>query len=163
MLIDGPRLWLTVAALTATGLMAGFFFAWSTIGMLGLRRAPDEQGLRVMQEINRAANASTIFLLGFLGTPALCVAVGVSALTNIDHVASAYQLVASALYLVGAFGLTLAYHIPRNNELDRLDPDAPESVASWRHYSTVWTAWNHVRTVAPLASTVLYAFAIRAR
>lgn len=163
MMIDGPRLWLTVAALTATGLMAGFFFAWSTIGMSGLRRAPDEQGLRVMQEVNRAANASPIFLFAFLGTPALCVAVGVSALMNIDDAASAYQLVASALYLVGAFGLTVAYHIPRNNELDRLDPDAPASVTSWRRYAAVWTAWNHVRAIAPLASTVLYALAIQAR
>jgi uncharacterized membrane protein len=162
MLIDGVRQWLTVAGLAATGLMAGFFFAWSTIGMMGLRKAPSEHGLRVMQEINRAANASPIFILGFLGTPALCVAIGVSALMNIDDAASPYQLVASALYLVGAFGLTIAYHIPRNNELDRLDPDAPASIDAWRRYAAVWTAWNHARTVAPLASTVLFAMALRA-
>lgn len=163
MLIEGLRQWLTVAGLAATGLMAGFFFAWSTIGMMGLRAAPNEHGLRAMQEINRAANASTTFLIAFLGTPALCVAIGVSALTNLDDAASAYQLVATALYLVGAFGLTMTYHIPRNNELDRLDPDAPASIAAWRHYAAVWTTWNHVRTVASLGSTVLYAIALRAQ
>lgn len=161
-MIDGPRLWLTVAALSATGLMAGFFFAWSTITMQGLRQAPDAQAMRVMQKVNQAANASPVFLLAFLVTPALCVAVGATALANLDDEASVYQLVASALYLVGAFGLTVAYHIPRNNELDRLDADAPGSAEAWRHYAAVWTAWNHVRTVAPLVATVLYACALRA-
>lgn len=160
-MIEGVRRWLTVAGMASTGLMGGVFFAFSAFVMTGLRRSPAEQGMRVMQEINRAATASPAFMLAFLGTPALCIAIGVSALADIGDAASAYQLIASALYLVGAFGLTMVYHVPRNNALDRLDPDAPSSIDAWTRYAAGWTAWNHVRTAAPIAASVLYALALR--
>ena len=50
----------------------------------------------------------------------------------------------------------------RNNALDGLDPDAPTSIDACRRYAATWTAWNHARTAAPIAASVLYALALRA-
>ena len=35
-----------------------------------------------------------------------------------------------------------------------------DGVRLWASYLASWTAWNHVRTVAPLASTGLFAVAL---
>ena len=56
----------------------------------------------------------------------------------------------AALYLLGVIAVTMAFNVPRNDALARLDPAAPEAVTYWRRYLSEWTAWNHVRTVAPL-------------
>jgi uncharacterized membrane protein len=34
------------------------------------------------------------------------------------------------------------------------------TASEWRHYFDSWVPWNHVRTVAPLASTGLFAVAL---
>ncbi|MPY92594.1 MAG: DUF1772 domain-containing protein [Acidimicrobiia bacterium] len=162
-MIEGYRYWLTVAGAAGSGLIGGLFFAFSSFAMSGLRRLPGRQGLVAMQSINTAANASPGLLVGLLGTGALCVAIAVPALGDLDRPASRYQLAASLLYLVGAIGVTAAYHIPKNNALDRVDPDSAGAVATWEHYAATWTAGNHVRTVLPLAAAVCFALALRAR
>ncbi|WP_117000299.1 DUF1772 domain-containing protein [Desertimonas flava] len=160
-MIEGFDRWATVTAIAATGLMAGFFFAYSTITMSGLRAAPGAVGLRAMQDINRAADRSPLLMLGLFGTMVVAIILGVRALGRLDETAAVLQLVAGILYIVGAIVLTMVYHVPRNNALLRLDPDAPASIDAWRHYASTWTAWNHVRTVLPLVSTVLYTLSLR--
>lgn len=160
-MIDGFDRWATVTAVAATGLMAGFFFAFSTIAMSGLRAAPAAAGMRSMQEINRAADRSPLLMLGLFGTMVVAVILGVRALGRLDETAAVLQLVAGVVYVVGVVILTMVYHVPHNNALNRLDADAVGSVDAWRQYASTWTAWNHVRTVAPLVSTVLYTLSLR--
>lgn len=151
----------TVVAVVATGLMAGFFFAFSTIGMGGLRAAPPIDGLRSMQAINRVADRSPLLMLGLFGTAAVTVVLAVRSLGRLDETSGVLQLIAGALYIVGVIVLTMGYHVPRNIALGRLDADSPGSIEAWRRYAAEWTAWNHVRTVAPLVSAILYAVSLR--
>jgi uncharacterized membrane protein len=48
--------------------------------------------------------------------------------------------------------VTLIFNVPLNNRLAAVNPDSAEGKAVWAHYLRVWTVWNHVRTVAPLAA-----------
>lgn len=162
MLVEGYRRWLTVVAVAGSGLMAGLFFAYSTFTMAGLRRLPGEQGLRATQAINRAANSSATMIVTLLGTGVVAIVLGVGALRDLDHTASVLHLVAGGLYVVGVLGVTFVYHVPRNDALDLVDPTSAGAVEAWRSYAGAWVAWNHVRTIAPLASTVLYALSLRA-
>jgi len=57
--------------------------------------------------------------------------------------------------------LTMAYHVPRNDALDTVDPNAADAAGHWDRYVRTWTAWNHVRTIAPLASATLLTIALR--
>ena len=70
-----------------------------------------------------------------------------------------------ALGVVAAL-VTVAFNVPLNNQLDALDPaglSAADAATQWRAYFGPWTAWNHVRTVAPLLGSVLLLLGLRHR
>lgn len=72
-----------------------------------------------------------------------------------------WLLAGSAVYLVGAIGLTIAYHVPRNNALAALQPQAAEAAGRWTRYVAEWTRWNHLRAAAALAAAVSFTLALR--
>jgi uncharacterized membrane protein len=52
-------------------------------------------------------------------------------------------------------------HVPQNNELERLSPNSAGSAAYWARYVADWTAWNHLRTLGPLAAAGLLNLSLR--
>ena len=149
---------LTIVALSASALMAGLFFGFSTFVMDGLRRVPARDGLVAMQGINGAANRSPVFLVVFLGGGAVAVVLGIMAATRLDQPAAPYQLAGAILNVLGVV-VTMGFHVPRNNALDTVDADESSAPTRWTRYATTWTRGNHVRTVGYLASTVAFALA----
>ena len=75
-----------------------------------------------------------------------------TALTHWRSPGSVYLLVGGALYLVGSLLVTAVCNVPKNDALASVAPAAPDSAGLWARYLASWTAWNHVRTVASLAS-----------
>lgn len=160
-MIDGLPRTLTVVAVVATGIVAGVFFAFSTFVMPGLRRVADRDGLRAMQGINEAAPASPLFMLALLGTAVLGIGLGGWALTDLDRPAAPYLVAGGLLYLATVV-VTIVFHVPRNDALALVDPEAPEATDAWTRYYRAWVLGNHVRTVAPAAATVAYVLALLA-
>jgi uncharacterized membrane protein len=148
--------WLA-AAVTGTGvgcaMVAGVLFAFSTFVMPALARLPAAQGIAAMQAINAAAITRS-FLIVFVGTAAACAAIAIATLANVHAPGAALRLIGAALYLAGTLALTRLVHIPRNDALATLDPAGVEAAARWLRYVASWTAWNHVRMLAALASAV---------
>lgn len=151
--------YLAIAALVGAGLNAGVFFSFSTFTMSGLKRLAPAAGAAAMQEINREAPKAPLMSL-FFGTAIISVALIVSEVGNLDQVAARYQVAGGALFLIGVILLTGLYHVPRNNRLDRLDPKSSHGERYWEIYLHQWVRMNHVRTVAPLAATVLLALSL---
>ncbi len=112
-----------------------------------------------MQHVNVTA-VRPAFMTLLLGTAA------VSALLAVHGVRAGGErpmtlLVAGAgLYLAGVVGLTVGYHVPRNDALAALDPTAPASAAAWADYVTAWTRANHVRAASALAAATCYTVAL---
>lgn len=154
------RLLDTTVAATAvgSGLVAGVLFGFSTFVMPALSRLPAPQGVAAMQEVNRQAERSPLFLAVLMGTGVACVALAVTAALRRDD--RAWWLAAgAALYLVGCLGVTVARNIPLNEALASVTPDM--AAAEWDRYTSRWTAWNHVRTVAGAAAAAAFTVAIR--
>lgn len=150
---------LVIVTAVGAGCTGGVLFAFSSFVMPGLRRLPPAQGVAAMQSINVTA-VRPPFMLAFGGTAVLSVAVVVVAVTALDEPYAVWLLVAAALYLVGVLGLTMAYHVPRNDALATLVPDAPETAAAWARYAAEWTSANHVRAAAGLLSAAALAIAV---
>jgi uncharacterized membrane protein len=70
-------------------------------------------------------------------------------------------LAGSALYVFGTVGVTMVCNVPRNNALAAAAPNSIEAAGIWLDYLSSWTAWNHVRTIAAVVSTVLFVLAQR--
>lgn len=139
------------AATLGCGLMAGLFFAFSVSIMTALSRLNPAEGIGAMQSINIAI-LNPVFLVVFLGTAGACAFVVISAVLRWQEPGALYLLVGGALYLVGAFLVTVLFNVPMNDALASVAPEDPEAASLWADYLATWTAWNHVRTVAALAA-----------
>ena len=149
--MSGPLVALTVAAAIGCGGVGGVFFAFSTFVMAALRRLPAAQGLAAMQSINVTAVTAPL-MLALFGTGAACVALVVAAAITWGEPFAPWLLAGGVVYLVGEIAVTMAYNVPRNNELAALDPDSAEAAARWPSWTAEWSAGNHVRTVAGAAA-----------
>jgi len=157
-MIDGYLFPLTVIAALGCGLIAGVFYAFSVMVMRSLAQLPAQHGVAAMQAINVAA-LRPVFLWVFTGTAAVCAAVVVGSLVDWDD-ASPYLVVGGLLYLIGSFGLTVGYHVPRNEALDRVEPSSPDAPRYWSRFVREWTMGNHVRGAASLAAAALLTIAL---
>lgn len=141
------------------GLVAGVFFAFSNFVMKALGQLPAEQGVAAMQRIN-AVVLNPAFLALFVGTAAVAGLCGAGAVLAWGSARSALLLTAAVLYVIGCFGVTAAFNVPRNERLARLDADSAEATAYWPAYQREWLRWNHVRALAAAASAVAATFAM---
>jgi uncharacterized membrane protein len=153
--IHNLRFPLILVAAVGCGLVAGVFFAFSTFVMPALARLHPPQGIVAMQSINITA-INPLFMIALFGTALACLILAVSVLFK-WHQPIAFSLLAgSLLYLVGTIGVTIAFNVPLNNALAVAKPDTPEGIELWSNYLTVWTFWNHVRTISALLAAALF-------
>jgi uncharacterized membrane protein len=139
------------------GIVGGIFYAFSSFVMSALGRIPHAHGIEAMNSINVTV-INPIFMLVFMGTALLSLVLGGASLFWWDHTSAKLILLASLLYFVGCFGTTMLFNVPLNNQLAAVEP--AQSSALWMHYQQVWTAWNHVRTAAAIASSALFTLAL---
>ncbi len=144
---------LTLLASLGCGVMAGVFFAFSTLVMRSLARLPPAYAVAAMQAINVAAVRPPL-MLALLGTAAICAVLAVVAVVT----SAAFLLAGSVLYLAGVMGLTITYHVPRNNALAAVEPGGEAD--HWARFAPGWTTWNHVRGAAALLAAAAFGIAL---
>ncbi|MDH5540274.1 MAG: DUF1772 domain-containing protein [Rhizobacter sp.] len=138
--------------------MAGIFFAFSNFVMKALLQQPPESGARAMQAIN-VLILNPVFFVVFMGTALATAFIAFVSVSRLSQ-GGALLLLASALYLLGSFGVTILFNVPLNNRLAGHGEGTPEAARFWPDYAARWLKWNHVRTLASLAATVLLAWAM---
>lgn len=139
--------------------VAGVFFAFSTFVMKALSQLPAPQGIAAMQRINVVV-LNPLFLGVFVGTAVLAGICVVAGFFPWGSVRSLLLLAAGLLYVVGCFGVTVVFNVPRNERLARLGSDSAEAAEYWSVYLREWLFWNHVRTLASLVSAACAAVAL---
>ena len=141
------------------GLVGGVFFAFSAFVMKALSELPPAQGVLAMQRINVVV-LRPAFLGVFVATAVLAGLCVVAGFFPWGAARSWLLLAAGLCYLVGAFGVTAAFNVPRNERLARLPCESDEAIAYWPVYVREWLLWNHVRTIASVASAAFAAGAL---
>ena len=152
--IEGGVGILKLSTAIGCGLMAGVFFAFSTLVMDGLARLDPRHATEAMQSINVAA-VQSIFIAGFMGTALLCLITGIAAFVHRQQPGSMLILAGCAAYLIGSMLVTMICNVPLNDALAAAHTPDTSTDALWRQYLSTWTAWNHVRTVSSTAAMVL--------
>lgn len=133
------------------GLIGGVFFAFSTFVMRALAALPAAEGVRAMQRIN-AVVLNPLFLGMFIGTAVLAGICIVAGFFPWGSTRSMLLLAAGLSYVIGAFGITAAFNVPRNERLARMEAGSAEAAAYWPVYQREWLLWNHLRGAAALVS-----------
>ena len=159
-MIDGFLFVLTLVTAIACGLVAGFFFAFSTTVMKALARLQGTQGMDAMRSINVVV-INPLVMTALFGTALACVVLVVAAFVEWGEAYAVSLLVGGLLYLAGVVVVTIAYHVPRNDALAAADPAEAAAASQWARFVRTWTAWNHLRTLAPLGTASLFTIALR--
>jgi uncharacterized membrane protein len=149
---------LTFASALGSGLIAGLFFGFSVAVMTALGRLPAAAGISAMQSIN-VVIVNPLFLAVFLGTAICSVMLGIAAVFGWSD-RTFYLLAGGLLYVVGSFVVTMVFNVPLNDALEAAAPASAEGASLWTRYLSVWTTWNHVRTVASLAAAACFTLAL---
>jgi uncharacterized membrane protein len=155
--MDGATFVMGFAAALGSALIAGMFYAFSSFVMRALARLAPAEGVGAMNSINVTVITPS-FMLVFVGTALLCVALAAMSLIAWQLPGSALMLAASLLYAGGTFGLTMAVNQPMNLRLGAMQPG--EVSAYWPLYVRSWTIWNHTRTAAALLASGLFIAAL---
>lgn len=151
---------LAFAAAIGSGLMAGLFFVFSVTIMGALGKLPAAAGIVAMQSINTTI-LSPLFLTAFMGTALLCVVLAIVAMLDWSGPASGWLVTGALLYVAGTFLVTIVFNVPMNDALASAAPDSGEAANLWTRYLSVWTGWNHVRTVTSTAALGTFIQALR--
>lgn len=158
-MLDRSIFILAFAAAIGSGLVGGIFYAFSTFVMPALGRIAPEQGIAAMNSINVTV-INPLFFLAFFGTGFVCLALVAGSFVWWGHAGGKLVLLASLIYLISCIGVTMFFNVPLNNALAAVKSVTPDGAALWARYLRDWTFWNHVRTVGPLISAVLFTLAL---
>lgn len=157
--VDQRLFALNFVSALGTGLMAGVFFTFSSFLMGALGRLQPSPGIEAMQSVNVVA-ITPLFMILFFGTTVACAGQVVSSLLKMDRPGATFALAGGSLYIIGAFLVTVAVHIPLNDALAKADPASPEGAQLWAGYLVRWTAWNHLRTLAAIGASAFLVLAL---
>ena len=144
-----------VGASLAAALVSGVFLTFSDFVMRSLTQSAPAAGAEAMQQINREVFRS-VFMVLLLGSAPLAAGLLIHAWVVLSGPASAWISAGSLSYLAGVMAVTVFGNVPMNERLDRLDHHSAQGQGYWRRYARDWTRWNHLRSVASLASSVGY-------
>jgi uncharacterized membrane protein len=152
---------LLVLAATTVGLTSGVMFCYQVAIMPGLGQLPDREFIAAFQAIDRSI-VNPIFVVGsFLGGAVWLVA------ATAAHRRAARRFrwlaAASAIYVIGVVGVTLAGHVPMNQRLAQFpvasSTDQQAAVAR-SAFEAPWNDLHVVRTGASVASLLLVCLAM---
>lgn len=153
---------LTATTALATALVGGVFFIFSVTIMRAFAGMPSPSAINAMQEIN-VVIVGSMFLPLFIGAAITSAVLAVYGFLNLPATQAYWLIAGSLLYVAGSFILTIACNVPLNNVLAAVDGSSPEALPIWTKYLSEWTMWNHLRTVASVASSACMVMAIVTR
>lgn len=147
-------------AILAYALVAGVFLAFSDFIMRSLALTGGVGGVEAMQVINREV-FRWLFMALFLGMAGISVFLAGYAWFGLDGPAATLILLAALVYLVGCFGVTVAFNVPLNETLAGMDLSQGATREYWQQtYLPRWTFWNSVRTGAAALGAALMLFGL---
>lgn len=150
-------LWLSAIG---CGLIGGIYFAFSAFIMTALSGIAPSSAVAAMNAINAIILRSLfmpVFLATTLGALVLAI-VGIIRWGQPDALAMA---AGGIIYVIGMAGVTMAFNVPLNTALSAAAPASAEAL--WARYLSEWTLWNHVRTLASVAASALFVYALTAK
>ena len=147
--------------LLLTGVMAGFFFAYSGSVMLGLDAVGADHAIPAMQAINLTVR-NPVFFVTFFGTPVAALVTSVLFIVARRPAAATLFLIAGSVYFLGALMPTALVNVPMNEALAVAAVPADPQVAGklWADFSVPWTWWNTLRTAFSALSLLVVGAAI---
>lgn len=135
-------MFLIIALVVTSGLLAGFFFAWWCSCMIGLRDASDATFVESMQAVNRALPNGR-FAIPFFA-PVILAPICTWMLFADEQMTAGWWSVAATVLAVITLAITIVGNVPLNNALEAAS--RRNDSAARTAFEVPWNRWNDIRT-----------------
>ena len=148
-----------IFSITLCSLVSGFIFTYSIVVMPGLSKLNDKDFLKAFQVTDAVIqNNQPLFMFTWIGSILAVLATILVSWISIGFVESWLIILVAFAYLLGVQGITVAIHIPLNNQIQRIKIEDLnyEALADQRlKFETKWNFFNYIRTSISISVSVL--------
>jgi uncharacterized membrane protein len=140
-------------------LISGLLYSFVVAINPGLAKLNDQSYIEGMKSINIAIQ-NPLFFISFMGTLVL---LPVSTYVFRSSGISWFLAVATILYIIGVFGVTIFGNIPLNNSIESFNIDSKNTAQTTSlrtQYQTSWNYLHNIRTIASISSLVFILIAM---
>ena len=150
-----------IITILLSGLVAGLLYGYACSVNPGLHQLGDREYLSAMQSINIAIQ-NPVFFISFMGS-IIFFAITTFQLRGQHQTAFNYMLIATIIYIIGVFGVTMFANVPLNNRLANFNIATASTldIANMRTaFEQRWNTFHIVRTIAAITSFLLSSLAL---
>ena len=148
-----------IFSITLCSLVSGFIFTYSIVVMPGLSKLNDKDFLKAFQVTDAVIqNNQPLFMVTWIGSILAMLATILVSWVSIGFIESWLIVLVAFAYLLGVQGITVAIHIPLNNQIQRIKIEDLnyEALADQRlKFETKWNFFNYIRTSIAISVSVL--------
>ena len=150
---------LLIVSITLCSLVSGFIFTYAIIVMPGLSNLNDKEFIRAFQVTDAVIqNNQPIFMLTWIGSIVSLLSTILTSIISFGLSETWLVVLLSVFYLLGVHGITIAIHIPLNNQIQKvLSEDLnDEAIKDERvKFERKWNFFNNIRTSISISVTLL--------
>ena len=147
-----------IFSITLCSLVSGFIFTYSIVVMPGLSNLNDKDFLKAFQVTDAVIqNKQPLFMFTWIGSILAVLATMLLSLVSIGFAEAWLIVLVAFAYLLGVQGITVAIHIPLNNNIQRIKIEGlnDEALADQRlKFETKWNFFNYIRTSIAISVSV---------
>ena len=150
---------LLIVSITLCSLVSGFIFTYAIIVMPGLSNLNDKEFIRAFQVTDAVIqNNQPIFMLTWIGSIVSLLSTILTSIISFGLSETWLVVLLSIFYLLGVHGITIAIHIPLNNQIQKvlIEDLNDEAIKDERvKFERKWNFFNNIRTSISISVTLL--------
>ena len=148
-----------IFSITLCSLVSGFIFTYAIIVMPGLSNLNDKEFIRAFQVTDAVIqNNQPIFILTWIGSIVSLLSTILTSIISFGLSETWLVVLLSVFYLLGVHGITIAIHIPLNNQIQKvlIEDLNDEAIKDERvKFERKWNFFNNIRTSISISVTLL--------
>ena len=148
-----------IFSITLCSLVSGFIFTYAIIVMPGLSNLNDKEFIRAFQVTDAVIqNNQPIFMFTWIGSIVSLLSTILTSIISFGLSETWLVVLFSVVYLLGVQGITIAIHIPLNNQIQKVLIEAlnDEAITDERvKFERKWNFFNNIRTSISISVTLL--------
>ena len=148
-----------IFSITFCSLVSGFIFTYAIVVMPGLSNLNDKEFIRAFQVTDAVIqNNQPIFMFTWIGSIVSLLGTILTSVVGFGLLETWLVVLFSVVYLLGVHGITIAIHIPLNNNIQKVLIEGLNDKAIMDErvkFERKWNYFNNIRTSVPFSVSLL--------
>ena len=148
-----------IFSITFCSLVSGFIFTYAILVMPGLSNLNDKEFIRAFQITDAVIqNNQPIFMFTWIGSIVSLLGTILTSVVGFGLSETWLVVLSSVVYLLGVHGITIAIHIPLNNNIQKVLIEGLNDKAIMDErvkFERKWNDFNNIRTSVSISVSLL--------